>query len=327
MLVATGTTLLCGAAVELSSGNPAGAGSISKRRRAAAADNGAAGFLPRTAVVPSAAPNVMLNDPHLIRTLTAGCELPRCSNGRPRVPDDLLERIRLVTTEEAWGVLRRHGYHHQFAGGWLNLHPERVLVGRAVTAAFVPARPDLHAAVEAWGREHGGVGGQNSWVIDTLEEGDVAVVDLFGKVRDGTFVGDNLGTAIANRTRRGLVVEGGVRDLQRLQHLPDFALFYRGADPTAIAEATLVGLNGPVRIGEATALPGDVVLGTVTGVLFIPPHLAEEVVECSERIRLEDEWSQLRLREGKYLPGQVDGNWTDAMRADFESWRRERATP
>lgn len=256
-----------------------------------------------------------------IQFFTPQNPFPRFPNGRPHVPDELLERMALVTTEEAWGVLKRHGYENQFEGGWLNVHPERTLVGRAVTASFLPTRPDLEAAVQAWGAENGGVGGQNSWVIDTLLTGDVIVVDLFGKVKDGTFAGDNLGTAIANRTGAGMVIHGGIRDLQRLKDLADLSIYCRGVDPTAIADVTLSGINCPVRIGSATVLPGDVVLGTCSGVIFIPPHLVQEVVEESERVRMQDRWGQLRLREGKYLPGQVDGVWTDEMWADFNAWR------
>jgi len=266
----------------------------------------------------------MLNRREEILAVTAPNPFARFPDGRPRVPDDLLRRMEAVTTEEAWAVLRKHGYHHQFEGGWLNVHPERVLVGRAVTAQFVPMRPDLDAAVRAWGEERGCVGCQNSWVIDTLVEDDVVVVDLFGKVKDGTFAGDNLGTAIANRTKRGMVIHGGIRDLARLQRIPDCALFVRGVDPTAIAEVTLCGLNCPVRIGAATVLPGDIVLGTCTGIVFIPPHLVQEVVESSELTRLQDEWGQMRLREGRYLPGQVDGNWTAEMHADFQAWQESR---
>ena len=263
-----------------------------------------------------------LNRAEDIRELTAAWQGERFENGRPRVPDELLVRLRQATTEEAWSVLRKHGYHFQFEGGWLNVHPERVLVGRAVTAQFVPTRPDLRAVVDGWGAQREARGFHNSWVIDTLVEDDVVVVDLFGKVKDGTFAGDNLGTAIANRTRAGMVVDGGIRDLQRLQQIPDCSIYCRGVDPSAIADVTLVGLNGPVRIGGATVLPGDIVLGTCTGLLFIPPHLAEEVAEESERVRLQDQWGQIRLREGKYLPGEVDGNWTEAMHQDFAEWRR-----
>jgi 4-hydroxy-4-methyl-2-oxoglutarate aldolase len=265
-----------------------------------------------------------LNDREAILELTREWDGERFPNGRPRVPDGLLERLRLATTEEAWATLGKHGYRHQFEGGWLNVHPERTLVGRAVTAAFVPTRPDLNAAVERWGAANGGVGGQNSWVIDTLEQGDVIVVDLFGKIKDGTFAGDNLGTAIANRTGVGMVINGGIRDYQRLRALPGIGIFCRGVDPTAIAEVSLVALNAPVRLGGVTVLPGDVILGTCSGIIAVPPHLAEEVVTDSELVRLQDEWGQLRLREGRYLPGQVDGAWTEEMHADFAAWRDAR---
>jgi 4-hydroxy-4-methyl-2-oxoglutarate aldolase len=260
-----------------------------------------------------------------IEALTRQSAHPRSNDGRPQVPDDLLARMKLVTTEEAWSVLRRHGYHRQFAGGWVNLHPDRVLVGRAVTASFVPHRPDFHNLVEERGRTEGRIGGQNSWVIDTLVEGDALVVDLFGKVKDGTFAGDNLGTAIHARSRTGMVIDGGIRDLQRMLELPDFAVFVRGVDPSAIADVTLAGVNVPIRIGEATVLPGDIVLGTVSGVIFIPPHLAQEVVEFSEDTRLRDEFGKLRIAEGAYTPGEIDvSTWESRIEDDYQHWRNSR---
>ena len=247
----------------------------------------------------------------------------RFADGRPCVPAALLERMKLVTVEEAWGVLKGHGYKNQYEGNWLNVHPDRVLVGRAVTASFVPTRPDLHSVVEEWGKERGSIGLHNAFIIDTLVEGDVIVIDLFGKVKDGTFAGDNLGTAIANKTGTGMVIHGGIRDLVRVSEIPKIAIFARGVDASAIADVTMSSLNAPIRIGAATVLPGDVVLGTVSGVAFIPPHLVQEVVERSERIRKEDEWGQIRIRESRYTSGQVDGNWNDEMRADFAEWYEE----
>jgi len=260
-----------------------------------------------------------------IVSITRKNPFDRFLDGRPRVPDDLLQRMRKVTVEEAWGVLKGHGYSHQYEGGWLNIHPDRVMVGRAVTAAFAHTRPDLHEAIEEWGRKDHPAGLHNSWVIDTLVENDVVVVDLFGKVKEGTFAGDNLGTAIAKKTRAGMVIDGGIRDLARLQKIPDIGIFARGVDASGIAEVTLIGLNCPIVIGEATVLPGDVVLGTCAGVIFIPPHLAQEVVERSEMIRKQDEWGQMRIREGKYTSGQVDGSWTEEMHRDFKEWMEEQA--
>ena len=245
----------------------------------------------------------------------------RFPDGRPRVSDDLLQRMKAISIEQAWGVLHSNGYQFQFAGDWLNLHPDRVLVGRAVTCAFVPLRPDFNAAISAQGEKEGRVGGQNSWVIDTLVRDDVIVVDLFGKVKDGTFAGDNLGNAIYAKTGAGMVINGGIRDLDGIYELPDFATFVRGVDPTGIANVTLTGINIPIRIAEATVLPGDVVLGRRGGVIFIPSHFAQDVVEQGEVVALRDKFGHQRLREGVYTPGEIDRKWSEEIETDFTKWR------
>ncbi len=268
---------------------------------------------------------MIFNSPERVAALTPQNPYERSADGRPRVPDDILERMRHVTNDEAWGVLEKtHGYQFQFEGGWYNLHPDRVLVGRAVTARYVPIRPDLNDVVQAGGAAEGRSGGQNTWIIDTLQEGDVLVVDLFGKIEDGTFIGDNLGTAIHARAKTGLVVDGGIRDLERVYQLPDFNVFCRGVHPSAIWEVTLVGVNVPVRIGNATVLPGDVVLGTREGVTFVPPHLAEEVVTRSEDVRQRDVFGKLRIAQGTYTSGQIDVSvWADDIEADYRRWATE----
>ena len=264
-----------------------------------------------------------LDDREDILQLTPLWTGDRSDDGRPRVSDDLIRRMRRVQTEEAWAVLRTHGYDRQFEGGWMNMYPDRVVVGRAVTAVFVPHRPDLHDDLMEYGQNaEGRIGAMNSWVIETLVKDDCVVVDLFGKVYEGTFSGANLSTAIAARTGTGQVIHGGIRDAEQIRRIPDFNTLCRGVDPTPIRNVTLVGMNVPCRIGGATCLPGDVVLATFTGVLFIPPHLAQEVVEHSERTRLREVFSHQRLREGTYTSSQMDTKWTDAIGADFGAWRQ-----
>jgi 4-hydroxy-4-methyl-2-oxoglutarate aldolase len=269
---------------------------------------------------------MIFNSPDRVATLTSAWHGERMADGRPCVPDGILERMKRVTSDEAWGVLEKtHGYKYQFEGNWLNLHPELILVGRAVTCQMVPQRPDLHEVVQQIGAAEGRSGGQNTWVIDSLTKNDVLVVDLFGKIRDGTFVGDNLSTAARARTGTGIVINGGIRDFQRVMQLADFAVFCRGVDPSAIAEVTLIGVNIPIRIGRATVLPGDVVLGTPSGVTFIPPHLAEEVVTYSEDIRQRDVFGKQRLAEGVYTSGQIDVPvWAEEIEADYLAWCEER---
>ena len=257
--------------------------------------------------------------------LTSKNPFERFADGRPKVPDDLIERMKLVTTEEAWGTLRRHGFNLQFAGSWKETHPGKVTVGRAVTAAFVPHRPDFHKAIQDSGiaAGRGKIGGQNSWIIEQLERNDVMVCDLFGKVKDGTLVGDNLGTAVAKRTHAGAVIDGGVRDLAGLVELNDVNFYVRGFDPTAIADVTLSGINIPVRIDGMTVLPGDVILGTATGIIVIPPHLVKEVVEESENTRVRDEFGKMRIGEGKYTSGEIDvPTWRDDIEADYTAWKK-----
>ena len=252
----------------------------------------------------------------------------RFDDGRPRVPDDILKRMEQVTTEEAWAVIWQKDYKYQFQADWKNMYPDRVLVGRAVTAVFMPMRPDLHNYLMDYGHEkEGRIGMMNSWVIETLVQDDVLVVDLFGKIFQGTFSGGNLSTAIATRTGRGQVIWGGIRDLQQIQTIDNLHTFYLGNDPTGIRDVTMVGMNVPCRIGGSVCMPGDVVLGTASGTLFIPPQHAEEVVVHSERTRLREIFGLQRLREKIYTSAQMDTKWTDAIEADFAEWRKTNTPP
>jgi regulator of RNase E activity RraA len=247
----------------------------------------------------------------------------RFPDGRPKVPGAVLERLKHTSAEEAWGTLRKHGYNLQFEGGWktLNVKPGERLVGRAVTAQFMPLRPDMNSVINDHARQEGRIGrGQNSWVISTLVQGDVMVVDLYGKIKDGTIIGDNLGTSIMTKTGTGLVVNGAVRDPSGLSEIEGFKVFARDFHPSAIAETTLMGWNIPIRMGEVTVLPGDIVLSDPDGIMFIPAQLAEEVADESELTQLRDEWGHQMLREQKYNPGQVDAQWTPQMIEEFNQW-------
>jgi 4-hydroxy-4-methyl-2-oxoglutarate aldolase len=263
--------------------------------------------------------------PEELERLTPLNPFGRFPDGRPRVPDELLDRLLHATTEQAWQAMYEQGYRFQFEGGWRETRPGRVTVGRAVTAQFIPFRPDFHGVVQQAGLAEGRStsGGQNSWVIENLERRDVMVVDIFGKIEDGTVVGDNLGTAVKVRTGAGAVIDGGIRDYQGLTLLDDVNFYFRGVDPTPIADVTLAGINIPVRLGRVTVMPGDVILGTPSGVTAIPPHLAEEVAVRAEDTMVRDRFGQLRLAEGRYTSGEIDvAVWRQDIEADFVEWRR-----
>lgn len=256
----------------------------------------------------------------------------RFADGRPKVPDALLQRLKSVTLEEAWAVLKNANFKHNYEDGWQTINPDSVLVGRALTATFMPGRPDIQRVIDERGHtKDGRIKSQNSWPIDMLVKGDVYVVDQFGAHEDGPTIGDNLGNSIFAKTGNGIVYHGAVRDINGLKELGGFTSFFRTYHPShhlnnpdGELNTTLVGINTPTRIGKATVLPGDVVLGRDGGVIFIPPHLLEKVVKTSEIVRLRDMFGHQRLREQKYTPGQIDNRWSDEIEKDFSKWLNDK---
>jgi len=215
------------------------------------------------------------------------------------------------------------GYRHQFEPNWKETHPAASTVGRAVTAQFIPSGRIITT------RAGGGRGRRplqrrrpNSWVISQLQLNDVMVVDIFGKIKDGTVIGDNLGTAVATRTHAGAVIDGGIRDYQGIMQLNDVNVYMRGVDPTGISNVTLAGINIPIRIGAATCLPGDVVLGTPLACCSSAAP-GQGVAEKSEAIAARDRFGKGRIAQGVYGSGEIDSAWSAEIEADFQNWLKE----
>jgi regulator of RNase E activity RraA len=254
----------------------------------------------------------------------------RFADGRPKVPDSILKRMKDVSLEEAWAVLRNEGFTFQYEDNWISIHPEKTLVGRALTASWMPGRPDIHRVIAEQGKKDGRIGGQNAWPVDMLQPGDVYVCDHFGLKINGPSIGDNVGNSIYAKSGNGIVYDGAVRDIEGLEELENFTSFVRSYHPSHHfsglgpgLNSTLVGINAPTRIGQVLVMPGDVVLGKKGGVVFIPPQLAEKVVTTSEVVRLRDLFGHQRLREGKYTSGQIDTRWAEAIERDFSQWLRD----
>lgn len=272
------------------------------------------------------AQEVQLSEDALIE-LTSEWEGERYPDGRPKVPEEILERMELVTLEEAWAVLRNANYNHQYAEGWEIINPDSVLVGRALTATFMPGRPDVQRVIQREGEEVGRTGSQNAWPVAMLQQGDVYVADQFGAHIDGPTIGDNVGSAIYANSGNGIVYNGALRDVAGLKEIGGFTSYFRSYHPShhlnnpdGRLNTTLVSINAPTRIGQVMVMPGDIVLGRDGGVIFIPPHLAEQVVETSEIVRLRDMFGQQRIREGVYGADQIDTRWSAEIERDFSQW-------
>ncbi len=255
--------------------------------------------------------------------LTSKNPFERFEDGRPKVPDAAIEKIKQLSAEDVWTISPGKGFPNHFAGGFNLTKPGKKLVGRVVTAQFMPMRGDLNEIITAEGKQKGYYGGQNQWIIDQLQPGDVLVVDLFGKDENGTFVGDNLAYYIMKKTGTGLVVDGAVRDLEGIATF-DMPLYYKHSHPSPIRDVMLTGYNVPVRIGGITVMPGDVLLGDREGISIIPPQLVDELVKRGEDIRIHDVWTKRKFDEGKYKSSDIYGSPHDpALKAEYEEFHKK----
>lgn len=252
--------------------------------------------------------------------LTSQWKGERFEDGRPKVSEELIARAKKIGIEEAWQVLYNEGYKNQFEGNWKMVHENVPVVGRAVTAKYSPTRPDIEALIKERGKNEGRVGNTNAWPIQILQKGDVYVAEAFGKIAQGTLIGDNLGASIFNKTGNGVIFDGAARDLSGLAQLNGFNAYVRDFHPSFLEEVVLIGLNGPIRIGAAIVMPGDLVLSEREGVLFIPAHLAEKTIATAEFISVRDRFSKDVLKFGTYTAGQIDSQWTDEIKTAFLNW-------
>lgn len=255
--------------------------------------------------------------------LTSEWKGERFFDGRPKISDDLLERAKKIGIDDAWTVLKNEGYTNQFEGNWKMVKSDVSVVGRALTAMYMPSRPDIEKNIKERGISQGRKGNTNSWPIEMLSKGDVYVADGFGKIKAGTLIGGTLGTSIYAKSGNGVVFNGSARDLETLREIEGFNAFVRDFHPSFMEEMVLMGLNTPIRIGEAIVLPGDLVIAEPEGVLFIPAHMAEQVVSIAEFVGLKDQFGFEMVKTNQYSTGEIDSQWTDKIKEDFLKWLKK----
>ncbi|SDD67890.1 Regulator of RNase E activity RraA [Pricia antarctica] len=253
--------------------------------------------------------------------LTSEWKGERFDDGRPKLPDEILERAKKIGIDDAWTVLENQGYTNQFEGNWKMLHDDVPVVGRALTALFMPSRPDVEKSIKERGiSSQGRKGNTNSWPIEELTQGDVYVADSFGKIDAGTLMGATLATSIFSKSGNGVVFNGSARDLESISQIEGFNAFVRDFHPSFLEGEVLMGLNTPIRIGGAMVLPGDLVLAKREGVLFIPAHLAEQVVGTAEFVALKDVFGFEMVKSNQYTTGEIDSQWAEKIKKDFVKW-------
>jgi regulator of RNase E activity RraA len=254
--------------------------------------------------------------------LTSEWKGERFEDGRPKISDDLLERAKKIMIDDAWTVLRNEGYINQYAGDWKRVN-NITMTGRAVTAMYLPSRPDVEKSIKERGASQGRKGNTNAWPIDILTKGDLYVADAYGKISGGPIMGATLATSILSKSGNGVVFNGAARDLQEIQHLEGFNAYVRDFHPSFTEEMVLMGLNTPIRIGDAIVMPGDLVIATIEGVLFVPAHMAEQVISTSEFVTRKDQFGFEMVKTGKYSTGEIDSQWGDEIKVAFLEWLKK----
>jgi regulator of RNase E activity RraA len=230
-----------------------------------------------------------------------------------------------MSSEEVFAVLPGKGFRNQYEDGFQVLHPQTKLVGRAFTVQFMPLRPDLDGVINARAKAAGVDRMYNQVAIDMVQPGDVLVVDLFGKADGGTIVGDNLFYYLMKGAKAaGLVVDGSIRDLDGISEM-QMPAYFRRVHPSFLTNVIITGINVPVRIGNATVMPGDLVFGDSEGVYFIPPALVEQVVDNADVVHIHDEWTRKKFDEGKYKSRDIYGSPRDpALKKEYEEYLKKR---
>jgi regulator of RNase E activity RraA len=251
--------------------------------------------------------------------LTSEWKGERFADGRPKIPDSLLIRAKYIMIDDAWTVLRNEGYINQFEGNWKSIN-DTPMTGRAVTAMYMPSRPDVEKNIKERGAKQGRKGNTNSWPIDVLIKGDIYIADAFGKISGGPIMGATLANSIYSKSGNGVVFDGAARDFQEIKNIKGFNAFVRDFHPSFTEEMVLMGLNTAIRIGNVMVLPGDLVIAQKEGVLFVPAHLAEQVVATAEFVIRKDQFGFEMVREGKYSTGEIDSQWSDVIKSDFLKW-------
>lgn len=271
--------------------------------------------------------NRVAMDREYIVSLTSQWKGDRLPDGRPFVSDNLLERLKKVVLTHAWGGLRKNKFNNQYQGNWMMVNPDKntVMTGRAITAQYMPQRPDFGDVIRKVGlaEGHGEKAQSNVWPIEMLRDGDVYVADGFAKVNEGTLIGDRLANSIYSKSKRGVIFWGTVRNIQEIKKVEGFNGWILGHHPSAINEMMLTSINAPIRVGDVTVLPGDVVFASPFGTLFFPAFLVGEIILEAEISNLRHVYGITRNKAGDWTTGQIDSEYSAEMTKQFYDYLRK----
>lgn len=222
---------------------------------------------------------------------------------------ELKARINSVGTATLSAQLRRFGLNNVSIDGLHSTRPEARLVGRARTLRFIPNREDLFDS-------HGGGFNAQKRAFDTVDTDDVLVIEARGETGTGT-VGDILALRAQVRGAAGIVTDGGVRDVVAVSAL-EIPTYFANAHPAVLGRRHVPwDTDITIACGGAAVQPGDIIVGDADGLLVIPPHLVEKVVEAAIEQERQEHFIAERVAAGESVDGlyPLAGPWKERYAA------------
>jgi regulator of RNase E activity RraA len=216
-----------------------------------------------------------------------------------RATGEQLAKLRELPLEAIWGAVRAQGHLNCCITGLATTRPGERLVGRARTIRCLPDRPDLRKASQELNKAGNWPNASNVRAAEDSEPGDVLVVDLGGRVAEGIFWGDISALGAQINGAAGAVLWGGTRDKEELEAMKGFPVLAVGFDP-GVNTSIGTDWNVPVRVGNATVLPGDIVVADSEAVIFFPAALADAVIRRATAVKEQEDYERQLVREKKY---------------------------
>ncbi|MGY3319009.1 fumarylacetoacetate hydrolase family protein [Arthrobacter sp. TE12232] len=223
---------------------------------------------------------------------------------------ELKAKLESVSTATLSSQLRKRGLNNVSIDGLTSTRPDRRIVGLARTLRYVPNREDLFKA-------HGGGFNAQKKAIDSVNEGEILVMEARGEKGTGT-IGDILALRAQVRGAAAVITDGGVRDFSAVAAM-DMPTYYANPHPAVLGRRHIPwDTDITIACGGTTVQPGDIIVADADGILVIPPALAEELADDSIAQEREEVFIFEMVQQGHSVDGLYPLN--AAWRARYQEW-------
>ncbi len=236
----------------------------------------------------------------------------------PSLSDETRARLKKVSTPTIATLLYKHGFKNAYIQGVSLLNPsDTPLVGPAFTLRYIAAREDTDELTEFRKSDH-----PQRLAVETCPEGHVLVMDC-RQDASAASAGSILLTRLQVRGAAGCVTDGGIRDAQGAMGLSMSIFTAKPSAPTNLTKHHAVDINVPISCGSVPVYPGDVLVGDSDGVMVIPAHMVDQVLDEAEPMELFEEFVLEEVKRGVPIIGLYPATDPDTL-VRFEKWKADK---